>query len=257
MKIFDVSGLARRGMALAGLVVLALPAQALDCNIALGGWGYGLKGNVVNGGEPLDFQRDLDLKGTARQQYALGCAPAQSGWLPALAADYVRIGARGRQNISATTRFGVLQVSPATTAITSAEVNDLEFSARWGWQPGFADLRLLAGIGLTRLDGLVVVADANSGERQQQTVDQTFPLLSLGAVWQPTKLIALRLNGEYISYKGDTAQGLEALASWQFLGPLGLEAGWRMRRYAVSNNSFSFDARLSGARVGMRFEFPL
>jgi hypothetical protein len=240
-------------------LLAAAPAGAADGYWygMLGGWSYQARGSVTNGA-PLDFQRDLGLHSTDRADYGFGFAPSsrQSGWLPTVDLGYVHIGERGLQQVRTPLVFGLLALDSEVE--TSTDVDDLQLALRWPWRIG--KFRLDSGLNLTRLDGEVIVADADTGQRNRQPVDEIFPSPSLALAWQPLRSLRLSLRGDYISYQGQRAQTLEAGAYWQMLGPIGLELGWRQRRYKVeSENEFGpylLDARLSGVRFGLRFEIP-
>lgn len=223
----------------------------------LGGWSYQARGSVTNG-QQLDFQRDLGLRSTDRGDMALGFAPtaAQSPWIPTLDLSYFHFGERGRQQLRTPLLFGLVELQ--SEAESSTDVDDLQLALRWPWQ--LAQFRIDSGFNLTRLHGEVVVADADTGQRNRQPVDEIFPSPSLSLAWQPLRTLRFNVRGDYIEYQRQRAQTLEAGAYWQMLGPVGLELGWRQRRYKVeSENEFGpylLDARLSGIRFGLRFEIP-
>lgn len=225
---------------------------------AMGGWAYDITGTYTNTSE-LDLQDDLGLRSTARSDYALGYAPASLGWLPALEFGYTRIAADGQQTIPLlpTTPLspvtGLLPVNTDTVVDDRTSINDFELTARWPWQLG--QFRLLGGLTVTKLKGTVVTADASSGQQQTQKVDETFPLLSLGLEWQPIASLRFSLSGDYVQYKSNRADELEAKVLWKFLGPVGVEAGYRQRRYKIIEPMNSLDAKVSGALVRLVMEF--
>jgi hypothetical protein len=218
-----------------------------------GGWGYDLTGSVVNGGR-LDFKNDLNLRASDKKTFALGYIPSRLGWIPALDVDYIQIRANGGENFPATTLFGTVQLAPATTITNHAGINDLELSARWPFKVG--PLTIAAGATATRLNGPVVVAIANSSEQRREDIDQVFPLPSLALIWQPVRSLRITARGDYIRYQGDSAETYEATALWKILGPLGIEAGYRHRRYKVVDGNYVLDAKLNGALVKLRYEMP-
>ena len=110
---------------------------------------------------------------------------------------------------------------------------------------------------LAWLDGDVRVADASSGASRTQSLSEVFPLLSAAVEWQPIESLRLSLRGDYIQYQDDAADSLEATVFWKMLGPVGLEAGYRQRHYRVKDSRTDIDARLAGARVGIRLELPI
>lgn len=248
-----------------GTVLLAFTsgtAQATERSVYgfIGGWAYDIQGDIT-AGATLDFERDLGLRANDRKSYTLGYTPARFGWLPAIEFDYLRIAAEGMQTIPGVADgtpvqpvFDGIGVGAGTVVRDSADINDFELSARWPWQIG--DFTLSGGINLIRLDGTVLVADANSGEESLQDFEQVFPLLSAAAVWQPTPVLRLSLRGDFIQYQDDRADALEAHVFWRFLGPVGLEAGYRQRRYKVVDGSDEINARLAGGRIGVRMEVP-
>lgn len=237
------------------LLCLTASASADDGYLAygfIGGWAYTTKGTVDNGG-PLDFQRDLGLRTTARRDYALGYAPATTGWIPAVDFDYLRIGTRGVQHFNGASVVG-LPVIPASTTNSSAEINDFELSARWPWL--WRDFRFSGGLTLTQLDGAVIAANARNGVSEREKISQLFPLASVAVSWQPIDRLRLSMHGDYIEYQGNRAQSLEASIFWRMLGPVGLEGGYRQRSYKIHEGNYLLDARLSGARIGIRMEIP-
>lgn len=248
-------------MVSAALLALLLSpvAQAESGRVyaSVGGWAYDITGTYTNTRE-LDLEDDLALQSTARQNYVLGYSPAQLGWVPALEFDYTRIAATGQQ------RFPLLPVTgfdpitgllPETVVDDRTSVNDFELTARWPWQLG--SFRLLGGFTVTTLHGQITAADETNGQQGTQKINETFPLLSLGLEWQPAPSLRVSLSGDYVQYSGNRADELEASVLWKFLGPVGLEAGYRQRRYKINDNVNKLDARVAGARIGVVMEIPL
>ncbi len=243
----------------AGLLALgfstAQAESAARAYAAIGGWAYDIRGTYTNTSE-LDLEDDLALKTTARQNYVIGYAPAGFGWVPALEFDYTRIAADGQQRFQLVPALPVVgAVVPETVVDDRTSINDFELTARWPWQLG--NFTLLGGFTVTSLHGSVVVADENNGQQQRQKVNETFPLLSVGVEWQPVQSFRLSLSGDYVQYDGNRADELEARVVWKFLGPVGLEAGYRQRRYKIIEPMNSLDARVAGARIGLVMEIPL
>ena len=235
------------------LVLLCNVAQAGSFYGLIGGWAYDITGTYTNTSE-LDLQDDLGLKSTARQNYTLGYTPTAPGWLPRLEFDYVRVAADGQQ------RFSLLPVAglPAATETVvddRTNVNDFELTAHWPWQLG--SFALLGGFTLTHLNGSITAADENNGQQQTQKISETFPLLSVGVEWRPLESLRLSLSGDYIRYSGNRADELEARVLWKVLGPVGLEAGYRQRRYRIDEPNNKLDAKVAGARIGVLMEIPL
>lgn len=218
-----------------------------------GGWAYKLTGSVVNGSQ-LDFDRDLNLKVSNRSNFALGYLPARLGWVPGLTLDYVRVEASGQQKFAGTAVFGGVQITNGSTVNDSARIDDLELSARWPYR--FDDFTFSAGLTATRLNGPVTVALANSAQQDRREISQVFPLPSLAIQWQPAEAFRVTARGDYIRYSGDSAETYELSVLWKILGPVGLEGGYRHRRYKVVDGSYVLDAKLNGARFGLRYEFP-
>ena len=247
--------------ALFALQLTPFAARAQDGHAygLVGAWTYQARGSVVNNGAPLDFERDLGLEGSKYGDLALGFLPAsrQSRWLPAVSLGYTHFVERGLQQVQTPVLFGLLTLDGE--AESSADVDDLQLSLRWPWRITPA-LRLEGGVNLTRLDGAVIVTDVESGQRNRQPVDEIFPAPSLALAWNPLPALRLRARADYVEYQGQRAQTLEADAYWRMLGPVGLEAGWRQRRYKVETTNefgpYRLDARLSGLRIGVRFELP-
>ena len=241
--------------------VAATPVRAQDGHVYgfVGAWTYQARGSVENNGPPLDFERDLGLEGRKYGDLALGFLPAsrQSAWLPAMSLGYTHFIERGVQQVQTPILFGLVTLDGE--AESSADVDDLQLSLRWPWRITPA-LRLEGGINITRLDGAVIVTDVDSGQRNRQPVDEIVPAPSLAIAWNPLPALRLRARADYVTYQGQQAQTLEADAYWQMFGPVGLEAGWRQRRYHVETSNefgpYRLDARLSGLRIGVRFELP-
>lgn len=220
---------------------------------SIGGWGYDLTGSVVNGAR-LDFKNDLNLRASDKKTFALGYIPSRLGWIPALDVDYIQIKANGEETFGGTTLFGTVPLTSSTTITNHADINDLELSARWPYKVG--TLTIAAGATVTRLNGPVVVAIANSSQQSREDIDEVFPLPSLALIWQPVRSLRLTARGDYIRYKGDAAETYEATALWKMFGPLGIEAGYRHRRYKVVDGDYVLDAKLNGALVKVRYEMP-
>ena len=224
----------------------------------IGGWAYDITGTYTNTSE-LDLEDDLALHSTARQNYVLGYVPARFGWIPALEFDYTRIAATGQQRFPLLPGTGLDPITgplvPDTVVDDRTSVNDFELTARWPWQLG--SVRLLGGFTVTTLHGQVTAADETNGQQETQKINETFPLLSLGVQWQPAPSLRVSLSGDYIEYGGNRADELEASVLWKFLGPVGLEAGYRQRRYKINDTVNKLDARVAGARIGVVMEIPL
>lgn len=220
----------------------------------IGGWAYDIKGVYTNTRD-LDLQDDLGLKSTARQDYALGYVPAGLGWLPGLEFGYNRIAADGRQQFSLLPVSGVLPSSTDVVVEDRTKVNDFELTARWPWQLG--DFTLLGGLTVTNLKGTVTAADESTGQQQTQKINETFPQLSVAVEWRPIDVLRLSLSSDYITYSGNRADELEAKLLWKVLGPVGIEAGYRQRRYKITDAVNKLDARVTGARLGVVMEIPL
>lgn len=227
---------------------------------AIGGWAYDITGTYTNTSE-LDLQDDLGLRSTARADYALGYAPARFGWVPALEFGYTHIAADGQQTFSLlpTTPIspviGLLPVNTDSVVDDRTSINDFELTVRWPWQLGH--FTLLGGLTVTTLNGTVVTADESNGQQVTQKVRETFPLLSLGLEWQPAPSLRFSLSGDYVQYQDNRANEIEARLLWKFLGPVGLEAGYRQRRYKFTEPMNSLDARVSGALIRLVMELPL
>lgn len=229
----------------------------------LGSWSYVPRGTVTSGSQ-LDFQRDLGLKTEDRREYLLGYQPASTDprWLPSVDLAVLRLSARGSQQIAGIEAplpglapvFGLLPLPDGTTAEASASIDDLEARLHWPWQ--WRSLVLSGGVTLSYLAGEVIVADAETGERDQERIQELFPQPGLGLAWQPLASLRLSLRGDYVQYQKNRAQALEASLFWRLLGPVGLEAGWRQRRFKVESGDYLLDTRLSGYRIGLRFEIP-
>lgn len=235
------------------LIATATLASAGSFYATSGGWVYDAMGTVTSGSQ-LDFKNDLNLKTTDKGEFTLGYIPAKLGWIPGLDFGYVHLAAEGMQNIPRTVRFGVLPLPERTPIATSAAIDDFDASIRWPWV--WQHYTISGGVTVARLKGAVVVADSNTGAQNRQPIEQTFPLLSIGASYTPIESLRFNARGDYIQYSGDSAQTIEAGVFYKFFGPVGLEAGWRQRRFKInSGNGYNFDARLSGARIALRFEF--
>lgn len=241
---------------LAALALLAAPAaHANTYYFGLGGWGYDVEGSVNNsGGTTFDFQRDLDLKASNRKELTLGYRPAKFGWVPGVDFSYLRIEARGRQMATATSVFGTV-IIPAGAPIENATgINDFDASIRWPYTLG--PVTMSAGLTVARLDGKVTLGNGNTNVADAQEIDETFPLASLGLAYAPLPALRLAVRGDYIESGGSKAQTLEGSLLYKFFGPVGLELGYRERRFKIVDGNSLYDARLSGARLALRMEIP-
>jgi len=213
----------------------------------VGGWAYDITGSATNTAR-YDFKDDLNLRVSDRKSYALGYTPAGPGWVPALEFDYAHIAADGMQTVSTGLLGGTTVVDDRT------DVDDYELALRWPWQQGA--FTVSGGLTVAALNGIVVVADADTGEQQTQKVNEIFPRASLAVAWQPVPSLRFSASGDYVKYKDNRADALEARVFWQCLGPVGLEAGYRQRRYKIQDPMNALDARVAGVRVGVRMELP-
>lgn len=246
----------RRVVMAAMLTLCFSPARAEVGRVYgfVGGWAYDISGSYANPDE-LDLEDDLGLHSTARQDYAVGYVPAETGWLPALEFGYTRIAADGQQRFPLLPVAGLLPPSTDVVVDDRTDVNDFELTARWPWRRGA--FSLLGGFTVTTLKGSVTAADENNGQPQTQKINETFPQLSVAVQWQPADALRLSLSGDYISYGGNRADELEARLLWKFLGPVGLEVGYRQRHYKIADAVNRLDARVAGARLGLVMEIPL
>ncbi len=219
-----------------------------------GGWVYEPSGSVTNRGEALDLEQDLNLKGKSRRELGLGFSPAAFGWLPGLDFNYVRIVTKGTQTAQATTDFGTLPIVTGETIANSSAINDFDASIRWPYDLG--KLRLSGGFTVAHLDGDITVSNPDSGASDTLQIRETFPLASLGLRYTPVPSVVLSARGDYVRYEGNQAHTWEASVLWNLLGPVGLEAGWRERRFLIDDGSERYDTRLKGARIALRMSFP-
>lgn len=235
--------------------LLVSPAHARSQGyIYAGGWVYEPTGSVNNGGEALDFERDLNLEGKSRRELGLGFSPAAFGWLPGLDFNYVRIATKGTQTAQVTTLFGTLPIQTGEAIANASAINDFDASIRWPYDLG--KLRLTGGFTIAHLDGDVTVSNPDSGASDTLQIRETFPLASAGLRYTPLPSVVLSARGDYVRYQGNLAHTLEASVLWNLLGPVGVEAGWRERRFVIDDGSERYDARLKGARIALRMSFP-
>ena len=218
-------------------------------HVFIGGWAYDITGTATNT-QRFDFKDDLNLKVTDRKTYAVGYTPAGLGWVPAMEFDYVNIAADGMQTVT----IGLLGVGISTVVDDRTDIDDYELALRWPLQRG--DFTFSGGLTVVALNGVVVLADADTGEQQTQKVNEIFPRPGLAITWQPLPSLRLLVSGDYVKYKDNRADALEARVLWKCLGPIGLEAGYRQRRYKIRDPMNELDARVAGARIGVRMELP-
>ena len=233
-----------------------------------GAWGFQPRGSARFSGTSVDLQRDLGLTadrgGVIRAEWAENLADTAHPWyLPVqVSTDYFASTFRGQQNILPTTLLSlgpiVILQSAGTTVATTTEFRD--FGAQVGWklwqfQPG---ARLEGGLALKNVKADINVVSPTQNQQVQQDVGLTFPLPML-AVTAGRGAVRLRAEAQYAKLSGRSALNTEALVNWQppALVGLGVEAGYRYRRYQFDNDSGSgnaFDLRLSGWRLGLRLE---
>lgn len=243
----------------AGLALLWGSAQAEGARAygSIGGWAYDISGSYTNTSE-LDLEDDLALKSTARSNYALGYAPTTFGWIPAVEFDYVRIAADGMQTFKIVPATAAAPLTnllvPDTVVSDRTNINDFELTTRWPVKLG--SFTLLGGFTVTHLNGTVTAADESNGQQMTQKINETFPLVSAGVDWQPVPSLRLSLSGDYITYQGNRADELEARVLWKFLGPIGLQGGYRQRRYKIKDAATKLDARVAGPHIGLVMEVP-
>lgn len=240
-------------LALVFCPVHAAPARLFG---SVGGWAYDITGTYTNTSS-LDLEDDLKLKSTARADFSLGYAPEAFGWVPAIEFDYTRVAADGEQTFTLLPAGSALGALPGTsmTVKDRTSINDFELTSRWPLQLG--SFTLLGGFTITSLHGDILVADESNGELRRQNIDETFPLVSAGVEWQPANALRFSVSGDYIQYQGNKSAEIEAQVLWKLLGPIGLEAGYRQRRYKIIETGNRLDAHVSGARVALVMEIPL
>lgn len=251
----------RKTLAVGFLIATAcgeVRADASFLRLGMGGWGYAIKGTITNTAQ-LDFQDDLGLKPSDRKSYVLGFKPAQPGWLPTLEFDYTRIAADGQQTISSvppggSVLFGSRPISADSQVDNRTDINDFELTALWPYRMG--NFQLSGGLKLAYLKGFVNVADQDTGQQQTQRVNELFPLASAAVEWQPLPELRLSFSGDYVQYKNNRADELEARVLWKIVGPLGLEAGYLRRRYKIIDPMNQLNARVGGVRLSAVIEIP-
>ena len=237
------------------LALCLLPglAQAQMFDLYAARWNYDIEGTVTDSGDTLDLQDDLAVE--PRKQDLLIARWDTPGRWPDLALHYTPIRVTGQTDVTTTTTFGPIVLDETTsTALTDADLKDLDLAARMRWDRNNNIYWL--GAAVKRIKGSILVSDAdNPDNRERQPVNQTFPLLH-AAAWLPyNDWLAFEVEAQAVSYQGDKAIELRvaADAAWRRLR---LTAGWQRKDYEFDGGRYRIDAELCGFYLGAGFALP-
>jgi hypothetical protein len=238
---------------------LALPVAARAENtgyteqfyLGYSDWNYKVAGEYQSGGSAYDLGNGFDASRSSRGLYRLRWDTGPGWWRPDLAASFGRIEVSGQRNITSSGNIGPIPVQGNSTAEVDANVRDLDATARWPWQFGWA--RLSAGLTLKQLRGDVLVTD--SAAQRREPVNALFPLLHAFLEVPIGSRLRIGVGGDWIEGKGNEADSIVAIARLKLIGPLDLTGGWQRKRYKVRTNDYLLDSRLQGWQIGGELAF--
>jgi len=235
------------------MACVAGPAQAGEFRAGLGGWHYGMEGTVVDGGDALDFEDDLALRGQGRRSVMLGWKFAAGAW-PDVTLTHGQIGARGLHEQSSTTQFGPIGLTGSSVLATDADFDDTDLVLAWGWSAAGFDGAL--GAAAKWLKGDVLITDTSDGEQVRQPYDVVFPELHVQARRRFGGWSALAVTAQAVEYSGDRAVEWRAAFEVDLFRPLWLELAWQEKRYEIGVADYALDADLDGLLVRFGVVIP-
>ena len=231
-------------------------ASALE--VAYSPWYTQVKGNVSNQGREVSLRDELNLDNSASQ----GWLVAEGNWLRL---TYTPIDYSENGKVSSSTNFGGSTYQSNTNLRTEADLTDM--GARFLWQP-FDETNFGIGVTVKVLDGDIQVTNLDQeedagpgigsipvlggllgGEQpkrvEKRTFSEVFPLLSVNYRMPITDFLTVGGEASYVTYDGNEV--LEMGLDLEVRGEaVGLRLGWHEKRYDVTDDDFSLDARFKG-----------
>lgn len=241
-----MKSISRRVAVLAALCCLPQLARA-EFRADFGAWRYDLSGQVTDGGNTYDFDRNLELKPSGRSSAHLAWETGPGAW-PDWSASYAKFGATGHHVETFTvTNPPLPPVQQTVTIDATADLSDYDVAMSWPVHAG----SLATGLGLAvkRLSGVVVIDDSSNPPPRHEHYSETFPELYLGLRLPLGSALALTGAAQGVSYGGNRAFEWRAGAELRLFTHLLLEAGYQVKRYKIDLDNYKLDARLSGALV--------
>ena len=236
----------------AACFVVANQALAADFGLSAGYWDYRVAGSVERDGISQDFQSDLDVKANRHDLYAFTWSTGPGWWRPDLAASYTPIKVSGQRTVQASgaNLINLLGIGSSSTTLVKgdADLADIDLTARYPAQLGTATV--WGGITIKHLSGTVVTRNSSDVAENNQSINQTFPMLHLSGKVPLTSWLAITVQGNVIKYQDDSANDFCVAVSLGFLGPIGLDLGWQRKSFKISQPDFKLDTTLSGLLLG-------
>lgn len=224
-------------------------AVAMEVSLIADYWDYSVEGSVNLSGSVQDLERDLGVEAQGHTTFHFAWNTGTGWWRPDFAASYTAIKANGQRSAEGGGGLGGVLFPPSgSVARGDADLDDTDLTLRYPWTLGRA--RVWGGVTLKRIVGVVAVQDPSDSAEVRQRVDQVFPLLHLAARWPLASWIELAAQGNAVSYQDDSAYEFRASANLNLPGPLGIDLGWQLKRYDITDADYQFDATLSGPFIG-------
>ena len=231
-------------------------ASASDFGLAYDYWDSRVSGTLNDHGGKVDLERDLGAESKNHHQYSAFWQTGAGWWRPDLAASYTQIKIEGSRSLSsAGLQFGSVVVLPGSTdtLVTRANIRDADISLRYPFALG--PLHVSAGVTIKQLKGDISVQDITTGTRNDQSVDETFPMVHALAEWPLPFNTSVAVSVNWIRYGNDSADEAKIMARVPIIGPLEARIGWQRKHYNVDDHGYLLDSTLQGVTAGMQVLF--
>jgi hypothetical protein len=216
-------------------------------------WHYNVSGHYQQDGSDYNLGSGFNASNSSRALYRLRWDTGP-GWWPDLAASYGRIEVSGQKNVSTNVGVGPIPIPINSTANVYTNVRDLDVTARWPWQLGWA--RLSLGITGKQLRGDVLISDSATGSAQtRERVNTMFPMAHAFFEVPIGSRLRIGVGGDWAALDGNEADNIVAIARLKVIGPLDLTGGWQSKHYKVRNDSYRLDTHLQGWQLGGELSF--
>ncbi len=223
-------------------------ADVLGLGASIGYWDSDLSGTASTGGDRVDVDNDLDLSNNGEANlsaYLEHPVPL----LPNVRLSYVKIDQDGRSQIGS--GFDGI---PATAEVASQlDWRQMDLTLYYEVLDNWVNLDL--GLTARDLDGELVVQQVGTTNVSRTEVDAVLPMLYAAARFDlPLTGVSLGLDGNVVSYGGDSLYDYDAYGQYQFAG-VRVRAGYREMAVDYEDGDDRLDVDISGPFVSAGFTF--
>ncbi|RZO84947.1 MAG: hypothetical protein EVA65_08010 [Oceanococcus sp.] len=237
-----------------GLAAIMPLNAAAETEFGYTPWFSSVSGTVSDQGREISLREELKLNSSTSHGFIVD----EGGWLRL---NYTPVDYSAQGQVTSETQFGGSVYPVSADLLTDADLTDMGLRLLWhpGEQTDFglgvtvkvidADIRVTnmdSGGDGGLLGGLLGGGGDDEPSTERETVSEVFPMLSLAYSNPLTDLFSVGGEASYITYEDDEV--LEFAAHIEFRGEaVGLRLGWQEKRYDISDNGFTLDARFNGA----------